>query len=121
MPDGPPSVGGTSDATRQLQALAAEEGCDPEDMLHEAIGLYLSLPAPARRSLRGIERLGDPDDRVAAGAVAGRAIVKLAFDVALRAMAVSGAKYAAEHGLVDEDAAIEEAVRITREARHAAG
>ena len=119
MPDGVRAAGDISGPVGRLETLAAEEGHTVEDLLHHAVRLYLGLPPSARRSIRTIDVLGGEGDHAAVGIAAGRAIVQVAFDVAMRKVAESGAKYASEHGLADEDAAIEEAVRITREAARA--
>jgi hypothetical protein len=113
------------DAGREIAAdighIAEAEGRSASELAREAVSLYLHLPEAARRSLRAMIASGTPDDHAAIGRAAGHAIVRLGLDHA-RLQASQAARHVYPNkARASEDEVVEEAVRLTREARAAAG
>lgn len=104
-----------------IEQIAEAEGRSAPELVREAVSLYLQLPEAARRSLRGLIASGTPDDHAAVGRAAGHAIVRLGLDRA-RVQATNAARHVyQDKALPSEDEVVDEAVRLTREARAAAG
>lgn len=88
-----------------------------EDEVRDAMALYALLPPAARRSLQAQVSLARSEQQAALGQAVGHLIVQHGFDL-FRALGAEWAVRAYPEGtLATEEEIIEEAVRITREAR----
>ena len=109
------------DTMADIGRLAAAEDRSVPELVREAVSLYVHLPAAARRSLRALAATGTGDDHRVAGQAAGRAIVQSGFDLARRRASDAAGRAYADEALATEEDVAEEAVRLARGARAAAG
>jgi len=105
----------------ELGHLAEAEDRSLSELVREAVSLYVHLPAAARRSLRALVATGTPNDLAVVGQAAGRVIVQSGFDLARRRAGEAAGRSTPDEALATEDDVAQQAVRLARGARAAAG